>query len=54
MTVSVEYTLENEDMELHNVLIAIPLESDSAPDVRRVFARDVSIKPVLTLFECSR
>merc|ERR1719181_538312 len=33
MTVSLEYNLENTAMELHNVLIAIPLESDNAPDV---------------------
>ena len=34
MTVSIEYNLENTAMELHNVLIAIPLDSDSSPDVR--------------------
>lgn len=34
MTVSIEYNLENEDMELHDVLVAVPLDSDSAPDVR--------------------
>lgn len=33
MTVSIEYNLENTAMELHNVLIAIPLDSDSSPDV---------------------
>lgn len=33
MTVSIEYNLENEDMELHDVLVAVPLDSDSAPDV---------------------